>query len=153
MTSKFERDYTAKQYRSMRKILRGNMPIQIEDHLEESPKVIFSAWMVFGTIFLAGLMLIGSCSLSHAYTLNQWADCIRITEGNPNYGILSLKTHNYRLACKLTVWNNWKRYKDNRSDLNGFVVFLANRYCPFSVDPVGNRNWKHNMIVLLRRLK
>lgn len=102
------------------------------------------------------IILLLLCSSAQAYTLDQWADSIRITEGNPNYGILSVKTHNPRQICKNTVRNTFKRFVargGNPSDLKGYIEYLANRYCPYSVDPIGNRNWKHNMIVLLRRIK
>ena len=119
------------------------------DEYQPRDKVLTWALIIAGVlVFIA---LFSGCAYS--YSLDTWADCIRKTEGNPNYGILSIKTHNYRLACKQTVWANWKRYRGNRSDLKGFIEFLANRYCPYSVDPIGNRNWKHNMIVLLRRIK
>lgn len=32
-----------------------------------------------------------------------------------------------------------------------FVDFLSNRYCPPSVDPVGNRNWRSNMKFFLKK--
>ena len=97
------------------------------------------------------ILLLSVCPVQ-AYTLDQWANAIRITEGNPNYGILSVKTHNPRQICKNTVRNTFKRFVargGNPSDLKGYITFLANRYCPKSVDPVGNRNWIRNMEVLL----
>ena len=143
------RQDTAKQYRRIRKILRS----PTEDTTDEFKPTPYKLWYViaiFGLLIVIVLLFQGC---AQAYTLDQWADNIRITEGNNNYGILSIKTHNYRLACKQTVWNNWKRYKGNRSDLKGFVEFLGNRYCPYSVDPQGNINWKHNMLVLMERIK
>ncbi len=97
------------------------------------------------------ILLLSVCPVQ-AYTLDQWANAIRITEGNQNYGILSVKTHNPRLVCKNTVryaFRDFMAKKGNPSDLKGFIIFLANRYCPISADPIGNRNWKHNMEVLL----
>ncbi len=50
-----------------------------------------------------------------------------------------------------TVAANWKRFADTRTQelknprTQEFIHFLADRYCPPSVDPVGNRNWKKNV--------
>jgi len=90
------------------------------------------------------------------YSLDKWADCIRITEGNPNYGILSIdcKLSECRRICKNTVRNNWRRYKrakGDMTDLDGFIDFIADKYTPKISDPIGNRNWKHNMKSLLRK--
>ena len=96
------------------------------------------------------LLMLHGCA--NAFTLDQWANAIRITEGNPNYGVLSPKYHNKRQVCKNTVNHAFRDFvalRGNPSDLNGFVVFLANRYCPPSVDPIGNRNWIKNMEELL----
>ncbi len=88
------------------------------------------------------------------YSLDHWADSIRLTEGNPNYGILSIKCPltECRHICKNTVRNNWKHYKkQGKSDLDGFITFLASKYCPTSVDPIGHSNWIKNMKFFLRK--
>jgi len=113
--------------------------------------VALACSLILATIVVFLTLLIFSTK-SHAYTLDQWADAIRITEGNTNYGILSVKTHNPRQICKNTVRNTFKRFVargGNPSDLKGFITFLGNRYCPPSVDPIGNRNWIQNMEELL----
>ncbi len=84
-----------------------------------------------------------------------WCNNIRITEGNKNYGILSIKCNSEiqcREICRNTVVNNWKRYKKSHMvrSLEGFINFLADKYCPSSSDPIGNINWKHNMIKLMK---
>lgn len=55
--------------------------------------------------------------------------------------------HTYKDAeriCKNTIRNTherWLKSKDSRV----FLDYLADRYCPPSVDPVGNRRWKQNI--------
>lgn len=60
------RDNDAKAIRNIRKILRGNMPIETPDELEESPGIIRSAFIVIGCIILASLLMIASCQTAHA---------------------------------------------------------------------------------------
>jgi hypothetical protein len=100
-----------------------------------------------------------SCTLCHAATLDQWADAINVTEGKGcHYGIKSVKFKNdvdARNICKRTVnhaWRLWRAKNGNSSDLTGFIDFLANRYCPPSVDWQGNINWKRNMTILMERI-
>ena len=103
-------------------------------------------------IIIAFALSVGLPVISQAYTLDQWANAIRITEGNPNYGILSVNTHNPRQVCKNTVRHAFRDFVargGNPSDLKGFIIALGNQYCPISADPIGTRNWKHNMEVLL----
>lgn len=91
------------------------------------------------------------------YSLNKWCEAIKRTEGDKYYGIKSIKVENEAQAlkiCQNTVRNNFKRFKSyggNSSDLDGFVEFIGNRYCPKSADYQGNINWKHNMIKLLKQ--
>lgn len=144
------RQDTAKHYRTIRQILReGRMSAQermFSKAWENTWLFLFLiAWIITFSILLS--------SCAYSYSLDQWADCIRITEGNPNYGILSIKTRNPRQICKNTVLHAWHDFKGNKTDLRAFVGFLADRYCPFSADPVGNRNWNKNMLTLLRREK
>lgn len=90
------------------------------------------------------------------------------------YGIVSVKVHSAeqaRVVCECTVKNNWRRYEELThqhavgissvcpdsmgigSNTNGvnFINYMADRYCPPSIDPVGNINWKRNMILLLKQ--
>lgn len=85
------------------------------------------------------------------------ANAIYVIEGGNKtkfpYGIKSIDTKGdvvvARKICLNTIRNNHKRWL--KANKNGsFINFLANRYCPASVDPKGNRNWKAN---IARRLK
>lgn len=49
--------------------------------------------------------------------------------------------HKARLLCFNTIESNFKRWSGSGS----FIDFLSLRYCPPSVDSVGNRNWKKNV--------
>ncbi len=60
------RNNDAKQYRIIRKILKGNEPIQEPDELQEDLKHVFSAGVVGICLLLAGVMLMGSCQTAHA---------------------------------------------------------------------------------------
>lgn len=131
---------------------------------EDSIRTFWKAVIIGGFL---GISLL-SCSLAHAdtikvksvfvagFSLDKWADSIKITEGNYLYGIKSIKPKNAleaRKICKNTVRNNYKRFiakGGNSSDLKGYINFLADRYCPKSADPQGNINWKANMIKLMR---
>lgn len=74
----------------------------------------------------------------------RWVAAIRVAEGNPNYGVLSVKTTDPRRVCYNTVQNTHDRWL--RAGRPGvFLVFLARRYCPPSVDPQGHRNWIKNV--------
>jgi hypothetical protein len=67
------------------------------------------------------------------------------------YGILSVKVSGpdeARAVCTRTIVNTHARWIRAGRPGN-FLDFLADRYCPPSVDPVGNRNWKHNIKAIL----
>jgi hypothetical protein len=82
---------------------------------------------------------------------------IYIIEGGDNtrypYGIKSVPVRDKaeaRQVCENTVRNNlvcWER----AGRPGEYLDFLADRYCPPSVDPVGNRNWKRNIRSQLRK--
>ena len=92
------------------------------------------------------------------YSIDAWANAIHKAEGNDNYGILSVsctKGEGCRKVCKNTVRNNWKRYNKTTDSptFEGYLSFLANRYCPIgaSNDPNNlNKNWKRNVYRILR---
>ena len=67
------------------------------------------------------------------------------------YGIKSVKvsgTAEAKRVCQNTVRNNWKRWE--RAGRPGdYLDFLADRYCPPSVDPQGNFRWKNNIHQIL----
>lgn len=98
-----------------------------------------------------------ACS-AHAQTLDadKIANAIYRAEGGAHtrfpYGIMSLKVHSAgqaRHVCLITIENNWKRWQ--AAGCHGdFIDFLADRYCPPSVDPQGNAHWKHNVKFFLK---
>lgn len=86
-----------------------------------------------------------------AATDDQIANAIYKLEGGAKakapYGILSVKVSSpaqARRICLNTIANSRKRWLAAGrpgDELN----YLADRYCPPSADPVGNRNWKRNI--------
>ena len=101
------------------------------------------------TIILS-LLLAGSAVASDI-DAERIADAIYRVEGGPKakvpYGILSIPVRDEahaRRICLNTIRNNHKRWiKAGRP--GDYLDFLADRYCPPSADPVGNRNWKRNV--------
>lgn len=64
------------------------------------------------------------------------------------YGIKSINTRGdaalARKICINTIKNNqirWLREKSNKH----FLDYLADKYCPPTADPIGNKNWKKNI--------
>lgn len=51
--------------------------------------------------------------------------------------------------CENTVRNNYRRWQGS-SETEDFITFLGNRYCPPSVDRVGNKNWIVNVNKLIK---
>lgn len=105
-------------------------------------------------IFLLALVgtgaLAGPLPLTAART-HQLADAIYRAEGGARarvpYGILSVPVRDAaeaRRVCLNTIRNNHRRWiaAGARGE---FIDFLADRYCPPSADPAGNRNWKRNV--------
>jgi hypothetical protein len=95
---------------------------------------------------------------AHAKTLDvdKIANAIYRAEGGAHtrfpYGVMSVKVsdaNQARLVCIATIQNNWKRWQAAGSH-GDFIDFLADRYCPPSVDPQGNANWKHNVKFFLK---
>ena len=86
-------------------------------------------------------------------TISNIVDAIYITEGGTHtkhpYGILqSFKNTTPRKACENTVVHAMHDYHYSHCD-RAFIYFLADRYCPRSSDPIGNTNWKVNMVRIL----
>lgn len=80
------------------------------------------------------------------------ADAIRRQEGVWTYGIKTVRVTNEseaRRVCLNTVANNYDRWLVAGRKQH-FVSFLADRYCPPSDDPIGNRNWKRNVKLFLK---
>ena len=75
-------------------------------------------------------------------------DAIYVAEGGSGthhpYGILSVKTSDPRKVCATTVRHKYAQWQAAGSK-GDFLNYLADRYCPPSADPVGNRNWKKNV--------
>lgn len=69
------------------------------------------------------------------------------------YGVLSVPCNTKQECRKIafnTVRNNHRRWL--RAGRPGeFLNFLADRYCPPSVDKQGNINWKRNIKSILQR--
>lgn len=102
-------------------------------------------------IFLLVCIEAGACSHCKCLDAEKLVDTIYVVEGGAKtrypYGIMSVKTDNPKRVCLNTVKNNYSRWiKAGRSGC--YLDFLADRYCPPSVDPTGNRNWKHNIKIL-----
>lgn len=51
-----------------------------------------------------------------------------------------------------TIVKNHQRWK-NAGRPGDFINFLADRYCPASVDPEGNKNWKRNVRFWFEKFK
>ena len=86
-----------------------------------------------------------------AATDDQIADAIYRLEGGARakapYGILSVKVRDAQHArkiCMNTIRNSRARWLKAGKPGNE-LDFLADRYCPPSVDKVGNKNWKSNI--------
>lgn len=94
--------------------------------------------------------------------------CIWQTEGGAHtshpYGVMVRYNHTTaKQACENTVKHVYKDfYFDSpglsvptsiqRSTVGGeFINFLSDKYCPPSIDPRGNLNWRKNMILLMKQ--
>ena len=81
---------------------------------------------------------------------NKLADAIKKVEGVPSYGIKSVPWKDYaeaRRICINTCKNTYKRWI-KAGKPGDYLDFLADRYCPVSVDRQGNVNWKKNIRLL-----
>ena len=79
------------------------------------------------------------------------ADAIYRAEGGAKarspYGVLSVKVKDQadaRRVVLISIQNNWKRW-EKAGRPGEFIDHMADRWCPASSDPVGNRNWKSNV--------
>jgi hypothetical protein len=96
----------------------------------------------------------GAKELPVAY-VSKLADAIYRAEGGTKarkpYGVLSVKVADHgeaRRVCVTTIRNTHARWVAAGSR-GPFIDYLANRYCPPSVDPRGNVNWKKNVQKLM----
>lgn len=107
-------------------------------------------------VFLLLLPVVGSAQINNNY-LNKIADAIYKVEGGNQtkypYGIKSINTHGDKILarkiCLNTIKNNYKRWQINNLNKN-FLDYLADVYCPYSVDRIGNQNWKKNIHKLVK---
>lgn len=103
------------------------------------------------------LFLLISTSLNACPYAERMADAIYKAEGGSKarspYGVLSIPVRDELHARQITlnsIRNNWKRWEKAGKPGN-FVDFMANRWCPPSADPIGNRNWKKNVKYFLSK--
>lgn len=89
------------------------------------------------------------------HELDAIVSAIYRTEGSSKtkhpYGVLGhghLTNQQARLMCEATVAHAWRDSLSQKVDKK-FINFLADRYCPRSVDPLGNTRWKRNMICMV----
>lgn len=86
-------------------------------------------------------------------TITNVVTAIFIAEGGIHtvhpYGIMHYYQHTTPLqACYNTVQHRLAEYPSHHID-HDFILFLSNTYCPISSDPVGNCNWRHNVLYTL----
>ena len=98
---------------------------------------------------LAGFPLLASSD-------SEIADAIYRVEGGSRarvpYGILSIKIRDEahaRRICLNTIRNNRVRWI-KAGQPGSYLDYLADRYCPRSADPIGNKNWKRNIHKLVK---
>ena len=130
----------------------------------------FAVSTVVAALILAYFCFFGGCRVAHAqtliygYTLNQWADAIRRSEGTPTYGIKETKTTrcrteaSCRLVCLRTVANNAERFRlYGFREYPQFIEWLASRYAPTIGGGLKeserrlNQNWIHNVSYWLKK--
>lgn len=81
---------------------------------------------------------------------------IKIQENSKKfpYGIRSIKIigktqqerEDYcKKVCENTIRNNFRRWGANHENQTNFINYLSEKYCPSSVDPTGNKNWRKNI--------
>ena len=104
--------------------------------------------LIIGLILAASSCVAADLTEQH---VDRIADGIYKIEGGDKakapYGILSVKVRDKRHArsiCEQTIRNNWTRWI-KAGKPGAFLDYLADKYCPKSADPRGNRNWKSNI--------
>lgn len=100
------------------------------------------------------VVLTMSCGLFASANIDpeRIADAIYVIEGGKKtkypYGVKSVNTRGNRskarTICINTIVNTHKRWIADNKPID-FLDYLANRYCPPTVDRVGNRRWKTNI--------
>ena len=108
---------------------------------------------------IATLMLAATIASAQTINVERMADAIYRAEGGGKarvpYGVLSVKVKDEADARGITITsikNNIKRWeKAGKPDT--FINFMANRWCPASADPIGNKNWKKNVTAIYNQQK
>ena len=108
------------------------------------------SWIIWiGFVVLMGTLIMGNLCYTKI-DVELLADAIFKVENSKAfpYGIMIKYKHTTpRQACINTINHALK-------DWNGkgdFINFLADRYCPPSIDLIGNKNWKRNVKWFLKR--
>jgi hypothetical protein len=156
------RNDTAKNYKEIRRILRGNMA-EIEP---EPPKNRFWLWLGVAGLVLGAICLFAGCSMASTdkvglndFTDNQFVNAIYMAEGGGNatyaYGIRSIhyKTQEQaRRICLQTVRNNRRRFTNyGYKHYPSFIIFLQSRYCPdIQRNPHQGESWAKNVAWYLK---
>lgn len=87
------------------------------------------------------------------FNVQKLANAIYLAEGGPRarapYGVLRLAGHS-ESECRRVCIRTIEHARRDWPGTGSFIDFLADRYCPPSVDPVGNRNWKRNVRLLCK---
>ena len=97
--------------------------------------------------------------------LDKIVSAIYRTEGSSKtkwpFGIHASRTLSQnKVICVRTVEHNWRVYSQAHpavhdgsialdANLREFIPLLADVYCPIAADPIGNANWKRNMLAIL----
>jgi len=157
--NKFERTANGRAMRSVKRIidLGRSEPIVLEHDLvcAYDYKTGQAKWTA---IWVALVLVLCFAIPAHSYTVDQYANAIKRQEGSRwPYGIKEfghISSFKARIICKRTIRHKWQNYsilplKDRQAI--DFVDYLADRYCPKSVDPIGNINWKRNIPILLKK--
>ena len=137
-----------------------NFPLKIHAPMPESehtldrndqPPRVSAKGLLFWLLLFLPVVSINSQAEVDSQTVNKIVDAIYLAEGGDKtrypYGIKSVPCHSLsdcRRIAENTVRNNHKRWIASDKSKE-FIYFLADRYCPPSVDPIGNRNWKANV--------
>ena len=99
-------------------------------------------------VFLLSLPAQAQRNTNHLDTITA---AIRRVEGTHTYGVKLRGAKDYRGICERTVLNNYARWRGSEPMLRkGYMLYLADVYCPKSVDAVGNKNWRKNICVILK---
>ena len=99
----------------------------------------------------ASLIILVNLAKGETVDVDRLCNAIYWSEGGANttkhYGIMrKFKTTSPRQACINTINHALRDAPDAiASDVSLFIPFLAGRYCPPSVDMVGNQNWRKNV--------